>query len=305
MCEKYGIDDTTRFLVLYFDAQMDVLQISKVINRPITTVRYWEFKTKKGENIRKYTKGNGPNGKIIEEIESKIGQMDNKSLDGSAVARKSGQNMIHDEKEIMARVEFCKKMLSDEGEFVCRAFFAGELEIELFSTQKMGTGNLSSKKNKGKNVTENTKLTCWGAVSARGATSLEISTKGMDVKLFRQVIENNKEEMRKLYSDGDFYFVQNSQIAHRMNSNWTSPGQRWKIIKFPRRSPDLSVMESLWRAMKERVRSDAPTNENELKESLFRNWKILTQLDSLQALFEGLHRRCVECIERNGEKIEF
>ena len=40
MCEKFGIDYKTRFLVLYFDAQMDIHEISKIISRPVRTMRH-------------------------------------------------------------------------------------------------------------------------------------------------------------------------------------------------------------------------------------------------------------------------
>ena len=56
MCEKYGSDDKTRFLVLYFDAQMNIHEISIRIDRSVRTLEAWVRRVKKGEEIRMRTK---------------------------------------------------------------------------------------------------------------------------------------------------------------------------------------------------------------------------------------------------------
>lgn len=53
------IDNKTRFLVLYLDAEMKPTRISKTIGVPIRTVQDWVDKTEEGKDIRKVGKGRG------------------------------------------------------------------------------------------------------------------------------------------------------------------------------------------------------------------------------------------------------
>lgn len=325
MCEKYGIDDKTRFLVLYFDAQMDVQEISKRINRSEKTMRYWESRIKIGEDIRIVKKGRGRKKTIPAEIENKIIQMINENAEGaslrklaarinisrSSVARVLDQkglkykaidrSIIYDEDEKMIRVDFCKRMLSEEGKLIYRSFFSDEMGVELNKGHKTKAWQVPTEKIRRKNVTEKIQLDCWGAISVQGSTSLEIYKKGINGNFFRQVIEQHKGEMEQLYPDGEFYLIQDGHPVHRMNEDWIRNEQKLNLIKLPTRSPDLNIIEHLWSALKERVASDAPTNEKELRASLMRNWETLTRPERLRQFFEGLQRRYKEYVEKEEE----
>ena len=326
MCEKYDIDDKTRFLVLYLDAKLDVHAISTIINRSERTIRNWEAKIKEGQNIRVPLKGRGRKKLIAEETENKIIRMVNENLEGASLRKiaarigiskttiasilaKKGfkykgfdQSIAYEEEEIMIRTDFCKKLLAEENKLIYRAFFSDEMGIELNQAYRTRAWQPPAEKIRKKSSTENVKLNCWGAISAQGATSLEIYKKGMRGEFFRKVIENHKEEMERLYPDGEFYLIQDNHPTHRMNEDWIVHEQKIKLIKLPRRSPDLNIIEKLWLVLKERVAGDAPTNEKELRESLVRNWEILTKPDRLQPFFEGLERRCITCILKIEEE---
>ena len=328
MCEKYNIDDKTRFLVLYFDAHMDGKQIAKVLNRYERTIVRWETRTKNGEDIRVSRKGRGRPKLITEEVENKIVQLVKENPEGASQSKlaarigistrsignilaKKGfkymgfdQDRVYTEDERMARVDFCKKMLSDEG-LLYRTFFSDEMGIDLNKNRKTKAWQLPTEKIRRKAVTENTRLDCWGAISAHGATSLDIYKEGMKGVLYRQVIERHKVEMERLYVDGEFYFVQDNHPTHRMNEEWIVEQQNVKLIKLPRGSADLNIIENLWIALKEKVASDAPTNEKELRESLVSNWAVLTQSDRLQRYFAALHQRYLACIAKDGQKIKY
>lgn len=327
MCEKYGIDVKTRFLVLYFDAQMRGPDIARIINKPMRTIERWLISTKKGEDIRIHKGGNGRKKSITEETENKIVQVINEDPEGTslrklaarfAISRSSiartlehkglryksfDRSIIYAEEERMIREDFCKKMLSEDGKLIYRTFFSDEMGIELGKAHKTRAWQFPSKKLRKKNITGNIKLDCWGAISAQGATSLEIYKKGMNGNLFRRIIENHKAEMEELYSDGEFYFIQDNHPAHRMNEDWMINQQNIKLIKLPTKSPDLNIIENLWTALKDRVKSDSPTNERELRESLLNNWKILTRPERLYPCFEGLHKRYEGCVAKDGQKV--
>ena len=331
MCEKYDIDDKTRFLVLYFDAQMSIQEISNRIDRSVRTLEAWVRRVKKGEDIRMRIKRKQHKKSISEETENKVIQMlkENPEIASTTklaarigITRKSVAKILakkgykykavvidssikYSEEERLDRVDFCTKMLSDDGRLIYLSFFSDEMGIDLNKTHKTKAWQTSTEKVIKKNAAGNVKLNCWGAISAQGATSLDIYEKTINGNSFREVIERHRAEMGMLYSEGDFYFVQDNHPAHKVNEEWIIKEQKLELIKLPKRSPDLNIIENLWAALKERIKYDAPTNERELRASLLRNWEILTKKDRLRPFFDGLHRRYLECISKDGQKLPY
>ena len=329
MSEKYGIDDKTRFLVLYLDAQMTYSEIAALINRSARTLETWALITKKGGDIRTRKKTKGIK-LISEETENKVIQMVKENPQGSSLkklaARIGGistdsirkilcrkgfkykaydKGIIYTEEERINRVAFCKKMLLDEGKVIYQTFFSDEMSIELNNVYKMKAWQLPTENIRVKKATEYIKLHCWGAISAQGATSLEIYEKSLNGRIYQEIIKRHKEEMEKIYPDGDFYFMQDNHPAHQKSEEWVVKEQKLKLIKLPKRSPDLNIIENLWSALKERVVSEGLTNEKEMRASLLRNWELLTKAERLGPFFEGLHRRYYICIEKQGYKFRY
>lgn len=324
MADKYGIDDKTRFLVLYLDAHMTNTEISNIIGRHSRTIQDWSTATRKGEDIRAPKKGRR---KLIQEdIENTVIQMVKDNPEGITTVKlasrlgisrysvgkilaKKGfkylgydRTVVYEEEERMIRVDFCNYMLSNEGKLIYQSFFSDEMGIQLNNPRRRAW-QVPTKKIRRKSATDNLKMQCWGAISARGATSLEIYKSGMNGEYFRKTIEQHKPEMEALYPDGEFYFIQDNLSAHRMNEDWLIKKQKMRLIKWPRRSPDLNIIENLWSALKKRVRDDAPKTEKDLKVSLLKNWEILTNPERLQLCFEALHRRYIECVAIGGNKL--
>lgn len=327
MSEKYGIDDRTRFLVLYLDAHWGVNEILRVLNREKVTLQKWEEKTKKGLDIRYIKKGKDRKRKITEETENRIIQLVRENPEAASSTKIATQlglsttsvwkvltnngfryktfdnSIIYSPDEKMIRVDFCKKMLAHGGKLIYRTFFSDEMGIVLNKVHKTKAWQIPAEKIKRKRVTENVKLNVWGAISSEGATSLDIYETGMNGSFYQEVVERHKTEMEKLFPDGEFYFLQDNHPSHKMNENWIIGSQKLELVKMPKRSPDLNIIENMWSALKERVASDVPTNERELRASLLRNWEILTNPDRLLPYFEALHRRYIECVANEGEKI--
>ena len=326
MSDKYGVDDKTRFLVLYLDAKMTATEISRIINRSLNTMKHWVSWTKHGDDIR--VEGRGRKKQITPETEEKIVRMVKENPEGmtlkkvgnhfglahttiSKILIKKGfkyrafdQSIKYEDDERMMRVEFCNKMLSDEGKLIYRTFFSDEMGVELNRISKNRAWQLANEKIRKKNVAENIKLECWGAISAQGATSLDIYKKGMNGEIYRRIIESHKAEMEALYPDGEFYFIHDFHPVHRMNEEWIVKEQKLELIKLPRKSSDLNmVIEHLWIALKDRVDKDNPNNEKELRASLLKNWEILTHPGGLQPYFEKLHGRYMKCVMIGGDKI--
>ena len=330
MSEKWGIDDKTKFLVLYLDAHMSIQEIMKILNRNEATVRFWVKRIKNGQDIRVIQRVKERPKLITDDMETKIIQMIKENPEGlsltkiatriggisaSSIGRvltKHGfkykafdKGINYTAEERIRRVEFCKKMLLDDGKIIYQTFYSDEMSIELNKSHKTKAWTLATENIKKKNATDHVRLNCWGAISAQGATSLEIYENGMNGKFYREVISRHIPEMENLYSGVDFYFYQDNHPAHKKNEEWLVKEQKLKLISSPKYSPDLNIIENLWSALKERVTSDAPANEKELRASLLSNWDLLTKGDRLQPFFEGLHRRYYLCIAKEGHKFRY
>ena len=330
MSEKYDIDDKTRFLVLFLDAHMPYPEIAGIINRSVRTLEYWAAVTKKGGDIRNRKKGSGPKKSITEETENKVIQMIKENPQGTSLKKiatriggistssifkilgKKGfkykaydKGIIYTEEERINRVAYCRKMLSDEGKTIYQTFFSDEMSIELNNVYKMKAWQLPTENIRMKKATEYVKLHCWGAISALGATSLEIYEKSLNGSIYQGIIKKHTAEMERIYNGETFYFMQDNHPAHQKSEEWVVKEQKLNLIKFPKRSPDLNIIENLWSALKERVVSEGAANEKELRTSLLSNWELLTKADRLQSFFEGLHRRYYLCIEKQGHKFRY
>ena len=139
MSDKFGIDDKTRFLVLYFDAQMNLSDISKNIDRAESTIRNWESKLVCGIDFRKVKKGRGRKNEITDEIANTIFQQINENPERASLRKiaalvgksKSSiqrflamkgmrykgfdTNVVYAERERLERVDFCCKMIAEGG----------------------------------------------------------------------------------------------------------------------------------------------------------------------------------------------
>lgn len=328
MCEQLGIDQKTRFLVLFLDAGLNAAQIAKILDRSVRTVEKWVIKTRKGKDIRILKKGRKPKKprappgneieiprlQHLEKEASTIKFTSQIKISANAIAKTVSkaeekenagiENIVTFSKDTRTqRVNFCKKMLFEEGLLIYRTFFSNELEIDFTKTHKTESWPFPADKIKKESATESVKLTCWGAVSAHGATSLEIYEKSLNGELYKQLIKRHKGEMERLYPSGEFYLLQDDRPAYRAIEEWLNQHQRPELIKLPRRSPDLNIIENLWTALKMRIKIEAPINEKELLASLVKNWKILTEPDRLQLFFQELQRRCMDCIAKDGQKL--
>lgn len=211
MCEKFGIDDKTRFLVLHFDAQLDHLKISKIINRCERTLRRWESRLRRGEDPRVPKKGRGCKKKITAETENKVVEMVKENPEAVSLKKIAARiglcdrsvavilankgfkyqrfddTILYKEEEKMNRVEFCKRMLADEGKLIYQTFFSDEMGIQLNEAHKTRVWQLPNEKIRKKAAVEYIKLDCWGAISAQGAISLDIYKGGMSGDLYLRI----------------------------------------------------------------------------------------------------------------------
>ena len=146
-----------------------------------------------------------------------------------------------------------------------------------------------------------TKLNCWGAISYHGASSLHIYQGTLKAQTHRDILEEHIEELNNVCPDG-YQFQHDKHKSHVSVEPWAIR-QGMEIVDYPTYSPDLSPIENLWATLKLAVASDNPTTENQLRNSLYRNWEKLTTPENLAPYFEGLENRYQNCLNLNGDYV--
>ena len=322
MISDFDIDIKTRFIVLHLDASMKSTRMSEILQTPLRTIQAWMQKIDQGEDIRSVSQGRGRRPKITPEEEHKILRNVREHPERSS-ARKLGAKLeipkstIHDiyvqkglkyqsvrkipkltETQMDDRIQFCLDMTAEDGQMIYETFFSDEMGIKLSDAYPRKVWGKADEKMEIEIEGKPVKANCWGAISSRGSTSLNIYQENLKAPLYQTTLEKHRMEMDELYPEG-YYFVQDNHPAHQPLETWLDENEFGRIL-FPSYSPDLNPMENLWSALKYAVACDAPNSESGLIRSLKSNWEKLTTSENLSFYFESLHSRYFECIEENG-----
>jgi len=159
MADRFGIDDHTRFLVLFLDGDMKGPEISERIQRPDRTIRDWVAKTKLGIDIREVAEGRGTKPTITTAQENKIVRQVRETPQKASTRRlaakddmaKSSVHRILKRKGLKYtsyssqpeltfdqecdRIAFCEKMTMEDGDAIYETFYADEMGIKLSEAQ--------------------------------------------------------------------------------------------------------------------------------------------------------------------------
>lgn len=160
MSSEFNIDDKTRFLVLYLDADFKVSVISKLLDRSERTLRDWAIKTNRGQDIREIIPGRGQKTKVTQADEKKVVRQVRETphkastrmlaakddLGKSTIYRILTQKgfryrnygllskLTSDQEE--ERIEYCQEMNANNGEAIYQTFFSDEMGIRLSEAHK-------------------------------------------------------------------------------------------------------------------------------------------------------------------------
>ena len=317
------ISKKIRFLVLYLDARFSANKISFLLSTPLRTVQDWIKKTQEGRDIRTIGEGRGQKQQISMDIENKIVRqvrekpfktsgrklaskydISRTSIDSILGKRgfkygKVSSQVVLDDDQKLERITFCKKMLAYKSKLIKQTFFSDESGIWLSDAFKKHAWSKPNKKVKVEKPEKDVKLNMWGAVSFNGATSLDIFEGTLKAQVYKDILTSHKEEMEEHY-EGKYFFQHDNHKAHKASETWMD-NQGFNRIKFPSYSPDLSPIEGLWFTLKDRVASEHPLTERQLRRSLIRNWQILTIAENLEIYFQDLESRYRQCIQIGGD----
>jgi len=327
MTFSFDFEEPTLFLVLYQHVSRKASVIHKYSKIPQATIYRYIHKIEKNINILERQKGQGRKETITDSIKKKVVRTTRRKPHNSTVRSLSNQynigkssvDRILVEKnfsyrrvriqkvlttaEKRDRVTFCQDMIKLKDRKLLHIFYSDETGYNLSEAHRNKVWNPPNKQVKVDFTNKDIRVNCWGAISSCGATSLHIYKSNLKADTYETILTTHKEEMDLLYPDG--YFYQHDNLSsHTAAEDWMRRA-RFNIVHFPSYSPDLSPIENIWRDLKSAVAKENPKTEKALCESLHRNWEALTTIERLQPYFKNLHKRYVECIEKNGNALYY
>lgn len=327
MSSQIDIDVKVRCIVLYQDAKWSADRIADKLKKPNRTIRDWVEKLEKGINILERKKGQGRKSavtqetkeRIVREVRRKPASSSTRNLGAHNNMSKNTAYLILKEKDFTfgstdtkttldqqqknKRVKYCKNMLKRKGAPIDEIFFSDEMGINLSDTLTTKAWSGPRKKIKVEKLLSDPRVSCWGAISRYGATSLEIYEGTLNSERYEGIVQNHQDEMIQIFPEG-FKFMHDNLPLHKAAEGFLA-SDNFEIIEFPEYSPDLTPIENLWGTLKKKVKQDAPKTKRQLINSLKKNWEVLTEVDNLKPYFENLHDRYRECIDKKGIRLPY
>jgi transposase-like protein len=153
-------------------------------------------------------------------------------------------------------------------------------------------------------TTHGAKLHLWGAISARGATRLEIFEGNLNSDRYIEILKRKKKDMDKLYPEG-YYFQQDGNPCHTSKKSLAYVIKTFdNRLEWPAYSPDLSPIENVWAWLKSEVGKDKPESMQRFKKSIRKHWKRLTP-EFLEPYFDSMNHRMELVVAGHGARINY
>jgi hypothetical protein len=151
------------------------------------------------------------------------------------------------------------------------------------------------------------KLHLWGAITARGAISLEIFEENLNAQRYLAILKKKKGEIDALYPDG-YVFMQDGSPIHRAGicTDYINEEMPQSLMSphYPSYSPDLNPIENVWAWLKHQVSIDQPKSIEALKKCIKKHWSCVTE-EFLAPYFNSMPDRMDSLIECEGNKIDY
>uniref|UniRef100_A0A4W5LHM9 Tc1-like transposase DDE domain-containing protein n=1 Tax=Hucho hucho TaxID=62062 RepID=A0A4W5LHM9_9TELE len=181
---------------------------------------------------------------------------------------------------IHARLKFANEHLNDSEDIWVKVLWSDETKAELFGINS--TRRVWRRRNAAydpKNTIPTVKhgggnIMLWGCFSAMGTGQLHRIKGTMDRAMYRQILgENLLPSARALKMGCGWVFQHDNDPKHtaKATKEWLKK-KHIKVLEWPSQSPDLNLIDNLWRELKVRVAKCQPRNLNDLEKICKEEW---------------------------------
>ena len=138
----------------------------------------------------------------------------------------------------------------------------------------------------------------WGCVAAGGTGNIVRVEGRMDSTKYQDILEANvRRSVQKLKLKRGWVFQQDNDLKHTSKSTMKYlQERRMKVLEWPSQSPDLNIIENLWRDLKHARR---PKNISELEVFCQEEWGKIPKT-RIERLLAGYRKRLQAVIVARG-----
>lgn len=141
----------------------------------------------------------------------------------------------------------------------------------------------------------------WGCFASNGLDQLTEIHGRMDVKMYRDILDNNlKQSTIKFGIQNNYIFQQDNDPKHtsKLLKSYFAENQI-DVLPWPAQSPDLNPIEHLWDELDRQIPQIKRRSFPEFKLAIFERWSEI-EVEVLQNLVKSVPRRCKAVLDAKG-----
>lgn len=148
------------------------------------------------------------------------------------------------------------------------------------------------------------KLMYWGVVMPNGLVSLIKVERNFNSEKYIQMLRNYAVKLLNLNMNPPFYFVQDNSRVHTSKKAMAFlQKQNFRVLDWPAKSPDINLMENVWKSISDLVYRDLqPHNITELEAKISAAVYVLNseKRSVILSLYRSFRQRLTKLLVKNG-----